>query len=386
MKNRRIKLAVIGATGSVGSAVLDVCRAFPDSFEVVFLAAHSAVKKMINIAQDFHPEAVVLTNPHAASLFKGKGCSIPVFSGNEALYTIATHPHVDHVVFASSGTAAIKALQGALKEGKEVSLANKESIVVGGPWVMPLVKRDSQLRPLDSEHNAIWQCLRGEMEREVSKIYLTASGGPFRTFTHKELESVTPSMAIAHPVWSMGHKLSIDSATLMNKGIELIEAMFLFRLQSKQVDAVISPGSVVHGVVQFIDGSMKMLASTPDMRLSAASALGYPERLRTMSFVPELSLKELTINFYPPNEKLFPCLALAKEAARKLGPYPALLIGADEGAIEAFVKNKITFTQIPLVIEKAMALYNGGTPTSLDECIEISQWAQRSVQEITGGK
>ena len=182
---------------------------------------------------------------------------------------MAEDPSVDHVVFASSGTAAIPALQAALRAGKEVSLANKESIVVAGPWVMPLVRTRDQLRPLDSEHNAVWQCLHGE-SAPVRRVLLTASGGPFRTWTASELETVTPDMALRHPVWSMGAKITVDSATLMNKGIELIEAMTLFGLGPHQVDAVVSPGSFVHALAEFEDGSVKMLAGAPDMRLNGS--------------------------------------------------------------------------------------------------------------------
>ena len=373
MSKNPCHIALIGATGSVGSSVLDICRAFPEKFKIIFLVAHRNALKMNDLIHEFHPIGAALTDREAASILRTLQSEVSVYETDDDLEYIVTHPEIDHVVFASSGTAAIKALQKALLADKIVSLANKESIVVAAPWVMPLVRRTDQLRPLDSEHNAIWQCLQGEDKETVEEIYLTASGGPFRTYDQKALRHVTPEMALAHPVWDMGYKVSIDSATLMNKGIEIIEAMYLFDLEHTQVKAVICPGSIVHGIVRFTDGTLKMAASTPDMRLAAATALSYPGRLR-LSALPQimpLSVHSLTVQFYPPDEKLFPCLALAKEAARKKGPYPSLLVGADEVAVDAFLRREISFTQISLVIEQVLSSYNDNAPQTLEESLII---------------
>jgi 1-deoxy-D-xylulose-5-phosphate reductoisomerase len=365
----RIKIAVIGATGNVGGAVLDICKRFPERFEVVALAAGSNKKKLLQLASMHKAETLCLTEPTCGSFKEeGKKCLI----GVEALSEIASDPNIDHVVFASSGVTAIKALQTALKEGKDVSLANKESIVVAGPWVMPLVKRRDQLRPVDSEHSAIWQCLRQDSDLEIAKIWLTASGGPFRDHAKEMLEKVTPEEALSHPVWKMGPKITIDSATLMNKGIECIEAMQLFDLPANKVSAVIHPKSQIHGAVLFIDGTVKMLLSQADMRLPAAAALAWPDRLNLISlgFDPiepqkwDLQFKEIDVS-------LFPCFAIACKAGEMGGAYPPLLVGADEAAVKAFINGIIPFTAIPQVIEETLAQSASASPSTLDEAIEL---------------
>ena len=373
----RKKIAVIGATGSVGGAVLDICRRAPDDFEVVALAAHSNCEKLLSLSREFGAKILAVAIPEVAERLKST-TECTVLQGAEGLDRLACFEGVDHVVFASSGTGAIRALQTALKADKEVSLANKESVVVGGPWVMPLA-RPGQLRPLDSEHNALWQCLQGEKVEEVRNVYLTASGGPFRTFSKAELASVTPEMALKHPVWAMGSKITIDSATLMNKGIELIEAMILFGLEAERVKAVISPGSFVHGLVEFEDGFVKMLAGDPDMRLPAASCLFWPRRSRLFQSAP---LEGRSIAFELPDEERFPALRLAKEAMRRKGPYPALLVGADEVAVERFLRGQIAFTAIPEVIEATLESCRMGSPATLEEALSLLEWAKVRCAEL----
>ncbi|MDR1375980.1 MAG: 1-deoxy-D-xylulose-5-phosphate reductoisomerase [Synergistaceae bacterium] len=379
---RRKRIAVIGATGSVGSSVLDVCRHHLDRLEVVALAAGQDAEKLASLSAEFGASKLCLASEGAAISLANK-LALPVLSGASGLRTLAQDPHIDHVVFASSGTAAIEALQFALKAGKEVSLANKESIVVAGAWVMPLARGRDQLRPLDSEHNAIWQCLQGEAEKP-RKIYLTASGGPFRSRSFEELKNVTPEMALKHPVWNMGAKITVDSATLMNKGIELIEAMLLFGLEPHQVEALVSPGSFVHGLVEFQDGCVKMLAGEPDMRLPAASCLFWPERLPPRHDFPRPGLSGRTLSFDLADERRFPALRIAKEAARKGGPYPALLVGADEVAVDRFLKKDISFTAIPEVVEETMAAYSGAAPRSLDEALAVVEWGRKYCASICG--
>ncbi|MDR1649971.1 MAG: 1-deoxy-D-xylulose-5-phosphate reductoisomerase [Synergistaceae bacterium] len=384
----RKRVAVIGATGSVGSSVLDVCRRHRGRLKVAALAAGRDAEKLAALSREFGPETLCLAGEGAAAALgrfalnssgAGAPSSLPrVFFGAEGLNRIARDPEIDHVVFASSGTAAIEALQAALESGKEVSLANKESIVVAGAWVMPLVRRSGQLRPLDSEHNAVWQCLQGE-EARPRKIYLTASGGPFRDWSAEDLKTVTPEMALKHPVWNMGAKITIDSATLMNKGIELIEAMILFGLEPSQVEALVSPGSFVHGLVEFEDGCVKMLAGEPDMRLPAASCLFWPERVDVSSGGRLIAPSELSgrrISFDLADENRFPALRVAKEALRKGGAYPALLVGADEVAVDRFMKKEIAFTAIPEVVEETMAAYSGPPPRSLGDALDILEWGR----------
>ena len=371
-------IAVIGATGSVGGAALDICRRYSDNFEVRALVANSNFKKLNGLAQEFKNInkssniLTCLTNEEAAKQLEK----------NIPLEELVTQDDIDHVVFAASGTDTIKALQKALSAGKEVSLANKESIVVAAPWVLPLIKYKNQLRPLDSEHNALWQSLHGEDINNVSCAYLTASGGAFLNLPAEELKNATPAMALNHPVWSMGQKITIDSATLMNKGIELIEAMLLFGLEHHQVKAVISPGSFVHGFIEFCDGFVKLLAASPDMRLSALACLSFPDRLplRIKELAPENCPR--TILFEAPDEIRFPCLKLAKEAARERGRLPALLIGADEVAVEAFIDGKIGFTKIAEVVEKVMYTCNGAAPDTLEEALDILEMAKIHAKRI----
>ncbi|MBP8632033.1 MAG: 1-deoxy-D-xylulose-5-phosphate reductoisomerase [Synergistaceae bacterium] len=364
-----MRVAVIGATGSVGGAVLDICRRFPERFEVVALAAKSNEAKLTELASLHRARTLCLTEPRTAS-FKAEGYNC--LTGTEALSLIASDPDIDHIVFASSGVAAIKALQTALREDKDVSLANKESIVVAGPWVMPLVKRTDQLRPVDSEHSAIWQCIREENKAEIQKIWLTASGGPFRNYTREMLEKVTPEEALAHPVWKMGPKITVDSATLMNKGIECIEAMQLFDLPAEKVSALVHPGSQVHGVVLFYDGTMKLLASSPDMRLPAAAALAWPDRVDLVGSGLDFSdPAKWDLSFREIDGSLFPCFGIACKAGEMGGAYPSLLVGADEAAVRAFIDGMIPFTAIPLIIEETLSGYSSVPPASLDEAVSM---------------
>ncbi|MDR3232043.1 MAG: 1-deoxy-D-xylulose-5-phosphate reductoisomerase [Synergistaceae bacterium] len=381
------RIAVIGATGSVGSSVLDVCRSHRDRLEVVALAAGRDAEKIARLTGDFGGvRKVCLASPDAAASLAGKlPPAVRMLSGPKGLRDLAQDPEVDHVVFASSGTAAIEALQVALRSGREVSLANKESVVVAGAWVMPLVRRPDQLRPLDSEHNAIWQCLHGE-ERTPRKIYLTASGGPFRDRTPEELKGVTPEMALRHPVWNMGAKITVDSATLMNKGIELIEAAFLFDLRPDQVEALISPGSFVHGLVEFEDGCVKMLGGEPDMRLPAASCLFWPDRVIPGPDFPRPRPDGRKLSFDLADEGRFPALRLAKEALRGGGALPALLVGADEVAVDRFLKKEIAFTAIADVVEETMTSYGNAAPRSLAEALEVLEWARGRCAAICDGK
>jgi 1-deoxy-D-xylulose-5-phosphate reductoisomerase len=377
-------IAVIGATGSVGTSVLDICRKYPDRFPVVTLAGFGNVSKMAKLALEFSPSLVAMADPEAARRLESLlPASIRVLAGPSALEEAALFPKAGHVVFASSGTAAIPALMATLHEGKTVSLANKESLVIAGPWVMPLVAEKSQLRPLDSEHNAVWQCLAGEETQSVREIVLTASGGPFRTIGFQELEKATPKMALNHPVWAMGSKITIDSATLMNKGLEILEAMQLFSLPADRVRALVHPQSLVHGMALFSDGTMKWLLSNPDMRIPAAVSLAFPERLDLKGLNLEFpSLESLSLSFEPPDLQRFPCLSLAVQAARSGGAAPAILVGADEIAVMAFLEEKIPFPGIPRLIEEVLSSFAGSAPNSAEDAIAIMEWSRRKALEI----
>jgi 1-deoxy-D-xylulose-5-phosphate reductoisomerase len=378
------KVVVIGATGSVGGSVLDICARFPERFDILGLAARSRSGELLKLSERFGARYACLAAPSSddIKLFASRG--IELRSGTEGLESIAELPFADHIVFASSGTDAITALQRALRSDKDVSLANKESIVTAGPWVMPLVTRPDQLRPLDSEHSAIWQCLREESREGIDRILLTASGGPFRDWTLEEMQGITPDDALKHPVWNMGAKVTIDSANLMNKGIECIEAMQLFGMPHDRVGALIHPRSQIHGIVSFADGTMKFLFYRPDMRVPAAAALAWPERLPIREF-EELSppdVEEWSLEFFAIDETRFPCFRLAIEAGRLGGAYPPLLIGADEYAVTSFLNGRIPFLAISHIIERVFEKYSGPGPSTLEDAIELIAMGERMASEV----
>ncbi len=371
---KRQNIAVIGATGSVGTSVLDICARFPERFNVVALAANSNEKKLKELGRAFSSKILCLSNPELPFSDNDFTC----LSGVEGLSEIAISPYVDQVVFASSGTSAIPALQCALKAGKKVSLANKESIVVAGPWVMPLIQYKNQLRPIDSEHSAVWQCMEGTPKAEIEKLWLTASGGPFRNYTREKMESVKPEDALKHPTWNMGAKITIHSATLMNKGIECIEAAQLFGIKQDKVSALVHTTSQIHGLVQFIDGTTKLLLSAPDMRLPSACALAWPEKLPMIERnIEPLNPAGLNLKFMEIDTELFPCFRIALETGKNGGAYPALLVGADQIAVENFLAGKIAFTEIAEVVEETLSVWQGRSPETLEDAIELVYEGER---------
>ena len=377
---KKIKMAVIGATGSVGASVLDICARFPEIFDVYALAAKSNAKKLAELGRKHGAKILCLTEPNDEN-WKEEG--FVCISGENCLCELADDAAIEHIAFASSGTAAIKALQHALMRGADVSLANKESIVVAGPWVMPLVKREHQLRPVDSEHSAVWQCMREARHNEISRIWLTASGGPFRNYSKEELKKVKPCDALKHPVWQMGAKITIDSATLMNKGIECIEAMRLFNLTGDRVGALINHCSHIHGLCEFIDGTVKLLLSQPDMRLPAAAAIAYPNRLPLIERgLPPLAPETWNLTFNMIDTERFPSFKIACEAGRAGGAYPSLLVGADEIAVDSFIKEKISFMEIPLIVENVLASYKGVAPSTLEEAEMLVDEGRKAAEEL----
>lgn len=380
----KIRLAVVGATGSVGGSVLDICLRFPDVFEVIALTAHTDGKKLAALGRRHKAKFLCLTSPDIKS-WREHGFTC--LCGKAGLNILVGIPEISHIVFASSGVTAIESLQKALDRGIDVSIANKESIVVGGPWVMPLVKRQGQLRPIDSEHSAVWQCINGSPNREISRIWLTASGGPFKDYTKEQLENVTPKAALKHPVWKMGPKITIDSATLMNKGIECIEAMQLFGLPSEKVDALVHTNSQIHGIVEFVDGTTKLLLSRADMRLPAAAAIAWPERLPLIDNVlPPVEPESWDLRFGHIDEKRFPCFALAKEAGKRGGAYPALMVGADESAVKHFIEGRISFNGIYDVISSVLDGYSGGAPSSLEDAVDLVDEGIRAADKICNNR
>ena len=382
MERKRRPIAVIGATGSVGSSILGVCAALADDFDVWALAANTNVDALIRLGKIFGSRFLVLADPLRARVMEQRAPEgICCLSGIKGIMEIIEHPECEEVVFASSGTDTLPALMRALELGRKVYLANKEIIVAAGDWIAPLAK--GGIIPLDSEHNAIWQCLNCEKIDRVRNIFLTASGGPFLDTPVGDLKDVSFREAASHPVWPMGKKISVDSATLMNKGIEMIEARYLFSVEPDKIWAVIHPQALVHGFVEFVDGAVKMLFSRPDMRLAALSALGFPDRLENPFYSDSQSLFEMPdLKFQLPDEIKFPCLRIAKEASRMGGAYPALLIGADEGAVSLFMNGRIGFLDIPGRIDYVLASYRGGAPCSWEESLFLVERARVIASEI----
>jgi 1-deoxy-D-xylulose-5-phosphate reductoisomerase len=361
MTTTRQRLAILGATGSIGVSTLDVVTRHPDRFEVVALTGHRRVDVLAEQCRRFKPRyAVVGSHDDAARLAALlAGCGTEVLAGPEALVRVATLPEVDAVMAAIVGAAGLPPTLAAAEAGKRVLLANKEALVMAGSVFMQAVKRaGATLLPIDSEHNAVFQSLPaafdGDFARHgVHRILLTASGGPFRRTPLDELAAVTPEQAVAHPNWSMGRKISVDSATMMNKGLEVIEARWLFDATPEQIEVVIHPQSVIHSLVQYVDGSVVAELGNPDMRTPIAHALAYPERIA--AGVAPLDLFQVArLDFERPDLERFPCLALAYRALRAGGNAPAVLNAANEVAVEAFLEGRLPFLRIAAVIAAAM--------------------------------
>ena len=380
-------LAILGSTGSIGRSTLQVVALHPERFRVAVLGAHRSWQAMVEQARVFNPERVVLVDPEAAAqaraALRACGSSIPVESGAQALADAAAAGNVDTVMAAIVGAAGLPSTLAAVRASKRVLLANKEALVMAGPLLMDEVHRaGAELIPIDSEHNAIFQCmpagyLPGGAARGVVRVILTASGGPFRCSDLGSLTHVTPDEACAHPKWKMGRKISVDSATLMNKGLEIIEATLLFGLPESQVDVVVHPQSVVHSLVEYADGSMLAQLGAPDMRTPIAQALAWPERFA--SGVPSLNLAQIgQLAFEPPDHVRFPSLTLARAAARAGGTAPAVLNAANEVAVQAFLDRRLNFTAIAAVIDKVLQRLDSSPVKALGDVLDADAAARRA--------
>jgi 1-deoxy-D-xylulose-5-phosphate reductoisomerase len=368
----KIRLAVLGSTGSIGTQALDVARRFPDKLEVVGLAAGRNLKQFTEQLAEFRPRFVSFSQ--AGALPSGDYRFL-------SLEEMAAHPEVDVVLIATPGIAARPAVLSAASAGKVIALANKESLVSAGALILAETRRTgARIYPVDSEHSAVWQCLAGEPTRP-SRLILTASGGPFRNYTPAELREVTAAQALHHPSWQMGPKVTVDSATLLNKGLEVIEAHFLFDMPYEAIEVVLQPQSVIHSLVEFPDGAVKAQLSPPDMRLPIQYALSYPARW-TNEALPRLDfLKLKQIDFALPDMERFPCLRLAIEAGRKGGTYPAALCAADEEAVRLFLEGRIKFTDIPVLLEDVLA-HHEDTPKP--QMPDIQQAEDRARAALAG--
>lgn len=378
------RLAILGSTGSIGVSTLEIVEANPGRFRVVSMTAGVNLIRFEEQIRQFRPELVAVLNPdHAHTLRSMLGPDGPeVLSGVEGLVACATHGDVDMVVSAIVGAAGLIPTMAAIGAGKDIALANKETLVTAGSLVMDAVRdKGINLYPVDSEHSAIFQSLEGHRKGDVKRLILTASGGPFRERSLAELGQVSPEDALAHPNWQMGRKISIDSATMMNKGLEVIEAKWLFDLPASSIDVHIHPQSIVHSMVEYVDGSVIAQMGIPDMKTPIAYALSYPERLRLD--LPPLDLCALgQLTFSSPQPGRFACLDLAYEALRLGGTAPAVLNAANEVAVEAFLGRRVAFLDIPAIIHRTLERHVSFSPTHLDQVIEADRWGRYEAHRI----
>lgn len=378
MKN----ITILGATGSIGLNTLDVVSRHPDQFSVFAVSANSDWKSLIQICKDHQPSFAVLSEEASAEKLRAVvSPDVQVLCGEDSLDEIAAHPNTDFVMAAIVGGAGMSSTFSAAKAGKRIMLANKESLILGGNLLMGLVKNSgAEIIPVDSEHSAIFQCLKGGSDG-LSKIQLTASGGPFLKTSFENLKSATPEQACNHPNWKMGKKISVDSATMMNKGLEIIEASFLFGLSASQIEVVIHPQSIVHSFVYFDDGSVLSQLGLPDMRSAIAYALSHPGRIK--SGVKALDLtQQKSLEFHQPDLKKYKCLELAYLALEQGKSAPGTLNAANEVAVNAFLKNKIGFLDIPEVVEKTLQEVSCQNLDTLESVVENDQLSRKIAQSF----
>jgi len=386
MKN----LVLLGSTGSIGTQCLDVVRNAPDEFRVVGLATNRSAGLLAEPVEEVGPRAAVVLDPDAHAMLRSRlqGSEVDLGLGLDALTALAGHPEADTVVVATVGSVGLAPTLAAVRAGKRVALANKESLVMAGS----ILRREAdasgaELLPIDSEHSAIFQCLQAGRREEVERIHITASGGPFRTCSAHELGKITPADALRHPTWNMGKKITIDSATLLNKGLEIIEGHYFFDMPPERLRVVVHPQSIIHSIVEFRDGSLIAQLGHPDMRIPIRYALSYPRRLPAPgAALDPAQMGELT--FEPPDLERFPCLRLAYETCERLGTAPTVLVVAGEVAVHAFLEERIGFLDIPRIIEQALEEHGFDPDPDLARIEQTETWTRRRAEELTrpGGK
>ena len=375
------RLSILGSTGSIGSQALEVVSSLPGEFRVVALTARRKAALLAEQARRFRVEVVAIAEETAADELRRRlaNTGIKVLSGSRGILEIAGRDDVDLCLNSLVGGAGLAPTIAALEAGVDVALSNKESLVMAGEQITALVRhRGVQLYPVDSEHSAIWQCLVAETHDQVRRLVLTGSGGPFRSWPREKLAGVTKAQALEHPNWEMGPKITIDSATMMNKGLEVIEARWLFDLGPDRVDILIHPQSIIHSLVEFVDGSVKAQLGVPDMKIPIQYALTYPDR--KPSGWPRLDLaRAAALTFEPPDLKKFPCIALAYEALRRGGSSPAVLSMANDLAVQAFLEDRIPFLEIPAVVARALADHPFVEHPGLEDIEALQGWVRRGV-------
>lgn len=378
-EKKRKRIALLGSTGSIGTQALEVIREHPEHFEVEVLAAGNNADLLIQQALEFKPNFVVVANDDAYKKVKAalSSSDMKVYGGTKSIEEVVAFDSVDMVLAAIVGFAGLSSTLAAVKSGKPIALANKETLVVAGELITALSKEHGAgIIPVDSEHSAIFQCLAGEWQNPLEKIILTASGGPFRGKKKTDLEKVRPEHALKHPNWTMGKKITIDSATLMNKGLEVIEAKWLFGLKPEQIAVLVHPQSIIHSMVQFRDGSMKAQMGLPDMKLPILYAFAFPSRLPAST--PRLDLLQFpSLTFEAPDVEAFPCLQLAYDALRKGGNAPCVLNAANEAAVELFLQEKIPFNRIPDLIANALHKISFLAKPGYEELVASDREARR---------
>lgn len=383
------KISILGSTGSIGRSTLEIVNRFPGRFKIVGLTANSNVSLLESQINIFNPEVVAVSDESAGKRLKKKNLPVEVLTGEKGLAEVAGNRRADMVVSAIVGSAGLMPTLAAIEAGIDVALACKECLVMAGSVIMAEAKKKKvRVIPVDSEHSAIFQCLGGREHKDVRKIILTASGGPFLRTSLSKLDSITPEEALKHPNWSMGRKITVDSATLMNKGLEMIEARWLFNLPAERIEVLLHPQSIVHSMVEFIDGSILAQMSVPDMKGPISYALSYPQRLGDV--LPSLDLSKAGgLTFEEPDRRKFRCLSLAYDAIKTGGTMPAVMNAANEVAVEAFLNKKILFTDIPSVVSGTMTQHNVSGPKldstgggNVGEILKSSDWAKQEAKEL----
>lgn len=374
-------IAVLGSTGTIGTYTLDIVRKFPELFHVVSLAAGSNVEALRAQILEFHPKVVSLNHLEGVKTLRSEFPTIEIGYSDEGVKACIENPDVDVVINGIVGFQALVPTLFAIQAGKHIGLANKESLVVAGPLFKKFLSQSkATIIPVDSEHNAIFQLLKNQSREDIESIVLTASGGPFFRQTTLDLSQVTPEMAVKHPNWNMGPKISVDSATLMNKGLELIEAHFLFGYPEEKIEVWIHPQSIVHGAVWFSDNTSIAQLSRPDMKSAIGYALSYPTRIPGV--IPKMGFKEMArLEFFAPDETRFPCLSLARQALRSGHSHLVALNAVNEVAVAAFLERKILFTEIPVLIEKCLESHEPQKLSNLEEIIELDKQSRQLALE-----
>lgn len=381
------RLTILGSTGSIGCNTVNIVKMFPDRFRVCALAAKNNVEILADQIQSVRPDIAVVIDEDRANALKvllPPDNQTEILFGDEGYRAAATYTDTTQVVVAMVGAAGLAPTLAAIKAGKDIALANKETLVMAGEVVMKqAAEAKVQILPVDSEHSAIFQCMEGHRREDLDKIILTASGGPFLNHPREEFGSIRPKDALKHPTWDMGQKISIDSATLMNKGLEVIEAKWLFDLSHKQINVLIHPQSVIHSMISFRDGAMLAQLGVPDMKGAIAYALSYPKRLNLSQPLPDFA-KIGALTFEDPDYEKFPCLAMAFEAIEQGGTLPAVLNAANEVAVMAFLGGNLSFLEVPDTIRRVMDQHTVMLNPSLDEIIEADAWAREAAETMVG--